>query len=205
MTTLGKHTITDVYSLGKVTFTALLGSVTLEAALIARYWTWVFLWIVILSYVLVYPYMLIFPYIELGLNYYDPANVGVAEEVMSSPVFWFVIIICYSLTFGSRLTEKTIQWVFYPHDDMILAEKEHMEERSGGLLANLSGESRLRLQQLGTFTGRNYASKTLNERMDSGLDDSEYTTQSNSQVNRKDTSDSVNTWQTDLRPGKVPV
>lgn len=147
--TLGKHTITDVYSLGKVAFTSLLGSVTLEAALIARYWTWVFFWIVILSYFLVYPYFIIFPYIELGLKYYDPANVGTAEHVLATPLFWFVIFICYAITFGSRLIEKTIQWAFYPHDDMILAEKEAIEERKGrDLLSDVSGKSAFRLQIL---------------------------------------------------------
>lgn len=153
--TLGKHTITDVYSLGKVAFTSLLGSVTLEAALIARYWTWVFFWIVILSYFLVYPYFIVFPYIELGLKYYDPANVGTAEHVLATPLFWFVIIVCYAITFGSRLIEKTVQWAFYPHDDMILAEKEAIEERQGRtLLSDASGKSAFRLQVLTNRIGR---------------------------------------------------
>lgn len=161
--TLGKYTITDVYSLGKVSFTSLLGSVTLEAALVARYWTWVFFWIVILSYFLVYPYFIIFPYIELGLKYYDPANVGTAEHVLGTPLFWFVIFVCYAITFGSRLIEKTIQWVFYPHDDMILAEKEAMEERKGrNLLSDVSGKSAFRLQVLTNRISR-IPSKFLNK------------------------------------------
>lgn len=59
--TSGNHDITDVYSLGKIAFVALLGTVTLEVALIARYWTWLFGIFVFLSYFLVYPYMTIFP------------------------------------------------------------------------------------------------------------------------------------------------
>ena len=61
LATSGKHNITDVYSLGKLAFVALLGAVTLEVALVARYWTWLFGVITVLSYALVYPFMLIFP------------------------------------------------------------------------------------------------------------------------------------------------
>jgi phospholipid-transporting ATPase len=149
LTTVGKYSISDVYSMGKVTFAALLGSITLEAALVARYWTWVFLWFILLSYFLVYPYFIIFPYIDLGLEIYDPAQIGVAEQVLATPLFWFVIFVCYVLTFGSRLIEKTVQWSFFPHDDMILAEKEKIEESKGrSLISDASGKSAFRLQNL---------------------------------------------------------
>ena len=196
-----------MYSLGKITFAALLGSVTLEVALVARYWTWVFFWIVILSYGLMYPYMLIFPYVELALEYYDPANIGVALEVLSSPVFWFVIFVCYILTFGSRLAEKTFEWVFRPHDTMILAEKEHIDEGHGGLLSNMSGESMARLKQLGTYNENVLRSKTLNEMMDEGLDENEFPEDLNVDNNVQRNAlqeDSMKAWDS-LRPGKVPV
>ena len=45
---------------------ALLGTVTLEVALVARYWTWVFFWVTLLSYFLVYPYIVVFPWLELA-------------------------------------------------------------------------------------------------------------------------------------------
>ncbi len=45
----------------QIAFVALLGAVTLEVALVARYWTWLFGVLTVLSYVLVYPYMVIFP------------------------------------------------------------------------------------------------------------------------------------------------
>ncbi|EFN58106.1 hypothetical protein CHLNCDRAFT_20630, partial [Chlorella variabilis] len=61
LATSGRHNITDVYSLGKVAFVALLGAVTLEVALVARYWTWLFGVLTLLSYALVYPYLVIFP------------------------------------------------------------------------------------------------------------------------------------------------
>lgn len=61
LSTSGQHNVTDVYSLGKIAFVALLGTVTLEVALVARYWTWLFGILTVLSYVLVYPYLVLFP------------------------------------------------------------------------------------------------------------------------------------------------
>ena len=61
LATSGVHNVTDVYSLGKIAFVALLGTVTLEVALVARYWTWLFGAFTVLSYALVYPYLVILP------------------------------------------------------------------------------------------------------------------------------------------------
>ncbi|KAL6774620.1 hypothetical protein ACKKBG_A25695 [Auxenochlorella protothecoides x Auxenochlorella symbiontica] len=149
--TSGRHNITDVYSLGKLAFVALLGTVNLEVALVARYWTVLFAVFVALSYFLVYPYMAIFPLIQLGLNIYDPANVGVSENVLASPTFWFVIIICNLTTFGLRFAERTADWSFKPQDTMIMAEHEEEARKQGKkwLQQNVSAESRLRLSSLG--------------------------------------------------------
>ena len=148
--TSGENNITDVYSLGKVTFVALLGIVTLEVALVARYWTWVFFWITLLSYFLVYPYMVIFPLAELGVSFYDPANVGVSYAVLSSPTFWLVILVCYIAAFGYRYAERTALWVFRPHDSMILVEREKAAEAQGhGLMENMSSGTFGRLKALG--------------------------------------------------------
>jgi phospholipid-transporting ATPase len=151
ITTSGEHNITDVYSIGRVTFVALLGTVTMEVALVARYWTWVFFWVMLLSYLVVYPYMLVFPWLELAFGYYDPANLGVSQQVLSSPTFYFVILVCYIITFGTRYAEKTYAWVFRPHDDMILTEREALLEKSGqNLMSEVSGTARNRLIALGT-------------------------------------------------------
>lgn len=119
----------------------------------ARYWTWVFFWITILSYGLVYPYIVIFPLLEIALNYLDPANIGVSGQVMANPTFWFVIILCYIITFGTRFAERTGQWVFRPHDAMILAEKEAAAEaKGGGIMTEMSGATRQRLMALGSLS-----------------------------------------------------
>jgi len=169
ITTSGTHNITDVYALGRVTFVALLGTVTLEVALVARYWTWVFFWIMILSYLLVYPYVLVFPWVELAFEFYDPANVGVSQQVLSSPTFWFVILVCYIITFGSRYAEKTYAWVFRPHDDMILREKEAILEQSGQtLMSDVSGSSKNRLRALGSFKGLPSMKKNKKDKFSNG-------------------------------------
>ena len=148
--TSGDHNITDVYSLGKITFVALLGIVTLEVALIARYWTWVFFWITLLSYFLVYPYLIIFPLAALGISFYDPASIGVSTNVLASPTFWLVILVCYITAFGIRFAERTGMWVFRPHDTMILLEKEKAAEASGAsLMSGLSMGTLNRLEALG--------------------------------------------------------
>ena len=51
-----RSSATDVFSVGKTVFIALLGSVTLEVALVSRYWTWLFVAFLLLSYFLVYPF-----------------------------------------------------------------------------------------------------------------------------------------------------
>ena len=126
---------------------------------------------------------------ELGIGYYDPANIGVANEVLASPVFWFAILICYLLCFGMRYAERTADWVFKPHDSMILAEvgahATHIlavrttrprwaarvplppvpqKERKDGLMEDLSTPTRRRLQELGTLGRR--ASRTSSVRSD---------------------------------------
>jgi magnesium-transporting ATPase (P-type) len=163
--TSGTYNITDVYALGRVTFVALLGTVTMEVALVARYWTWVFFWVMILSYLLVYPYILVFPWLELAFGYYDPANLGVSQQVLSSPTFWFVILVCYIITFGTRYAEKTYAWVFRPHDDMILEEKEAILEQSGqNLMSGVSGPSKRRLLALGSANGLSLSKKNKKEK-----------------------------------------
>lgn len=141
---------------------ALLGTVTLEVALVARYWTWVFFWFVVLSYTLVYPYIVIFPLLELAVGYYDPANVGVAYQVLASPSFWFIIILCYTITFGARLAERTWLWTFRPHDTMILTEKEAVATARGeNFFSEVSGASKRRLIALGSIQSSNAKQKSV--------------------------------------------
>ena len=120
----GQNSITDVYSVGKVVFVALLGAVTLEICVIARYWTWLFLIFVLLSYWLVYPFEILFPAIERGVSYYDPGQWGVGDRVFQNPTFWFCQITVACTCFGHRYLERAVVWLFHPQDNMILEEME---------------------------------------------------------------------------------
>ena len=82
---------------------------------------------------------------ELAFSYYDPANIGVALEVMASPTFWFSLLVCNLITFGARYAERTYLWAFKPQDTNILSEK----ERKDGLMQDLSAPTRARLAGLG--------------------------------------------------------
>ena len=109
-----ENSITDVYSVGKTVFVALLGAVTLEIVVIARYWTLPFLIFVLLSYFLVYPFEIVFPAIEKSIPYYDPGQWGVGQAVFKSPTFWFVQIVVALTCFGHRYLERAIVWLFHP-------------------------------------------------------------------------------------------
>ena len=54
--TNGVYSMTDVFAVGKTVFIALLGTVSLEVAIVSRYWTWLFVMFLVLSYVLVFPF-----------------------------------------------------------------------------------------------------------------------------------------------------
>ena len=87
---------------------------------------------------------------------------------MSTPTFWFVICVCYALTFGSRFAERTAEWAFRPHDTMILAEK---EREASSLVTELSGPSRKRLVALGTLHPRPHGARGDEEACGSDGDD----------------------------------
>lgn len=56
--TNGAEPIDDVYAVGKTMFIGIIGVVSLEIALIARYWTWLFLAAWSLSYAVTFPFLI---------------------------------------------------------------------------------------------------------------------------------------------------
>lgn len=65
----------------QVVYVGLLGVITLEVVLIARYWTWLFLVLVLLSYFLCYAFFLLYPLVELWWRIRDPAWSGQPYQV----------------------------------------------------------------------------------------------------------------------------
>jgi len=141
----GPEAIDGAWAVGKTIYVAILGAVTLEACLVARYWTGLFFLFVFLSYFLVYPFFLLFPYVQRAFDIYDESQYGVAEDLFSTPIFWFIILSVYSLTFGFRYFNRSVKWLFLPDDNMILAE----HESKYGEFSHLTEGERTRLTALG--------------------------------------------------------
>ncbi|GMH33051.1 hypothetical protein BSKO_00885 [Bryopsis sp. KO-2023] len=120
----GQYSTHGLWAVGKTIFVSLLGAVTLEAMLVARYWTILFWFFGVMSYVMVYPFMIAFPYASRSANQFDPSQYGVAENVFNTATFWLCIFSVYTLTFGYRYYMRSAKWLFRPDDNMILAEFE---------------------------------------------------------------------------------
>ena len=147
--TRGRDATLDVASLGKTVFVALLGCVTLEVALVARFWTPLFAAALAFSWACVFPF-------QLGLQLVyaaDSAQAGVASALFGDPRFWLVCVLTAALTFGHRFAVRGGIARFRPHDVMILQEvtareREEKKGRGGGAggaaaaLPTLDGSSR---------------------------------------------------------------
>lgn len=147
ITPSGPEAVDGLWAVGKTIFVAILGAVTLEVCLVARYWTSTYALFVFLSYFLVFPFFILFPYIERGFSIYDAKQYGIAEDVFSTAIFWLVIFGVYSITFGHRYFMRATKWLFRPDDNMILAEFEYHGRKRG--LHALSREEVQRLDALG--------------------------------------------------------
>lgn len=169
-TPAGRDSTHGLWSVGKTAYVALLGAVTLEMALVTRYWTMVFFIFMLLSYFLVYPFFLIFPYAERLFDIFDPAQFGVAENLFATSSFWLTIVAVYAATFGYRYLSRTIKWLYYPDDNMIIAE---FEKKCGpdGPLAGLGANEfeAQRMLQLG------YGERVRVEESTQGIQGSKHT------------------------------
>ncbi len=65
------------------------------------------------------------------IKVYGPsAQIGVAVRIFSTPGFWMELILVYIVTFSVRYLERAVRWLFFPNDDMILAEVEAAQAAS---------------------------------------------------------------------------
>lgn len=100
---LGNRSSIDVFSVGKTIFTCMLGVVTMEIMIVARYWTWWFAAVCALSYLLVYPYVIFFPiFWQNVFGTWDLESSGVGINIMATPFFWIALLTVYSMTFSIR-------------------------------------------------------------------------------------------------------
>lgn len=99
---LAERSTIDIFSVGKTIFICMLGVVTSEIMIVARYWTAWFAAVCTLSYVLVYPYVLLSPVVMQSVGVWDMENSGVGVNIMSTPFFWVALITVYTMTFTIR-------------------------------------------------------------------------------------------------------
>ena len=131
----GANSAVDIFAVGKTINICMLGLVTMEIMIVARYWTWWFGAVCVLSYALVFPFVLLFPLFQQVLDTWDMAQFGVGINVMRTPYFWISLITVYSVTFSIRYFERSTKWLFRPDDNMIRAELEvraHSKRGKGG-------------------------------------------------------------------------
>ncbi|BDA48078.1 probable phospholipid-transporting ATPase 7 [Coccomyxa sp. Obi] len=124
LTTNAEKPIDSVYAMGKLMFIGIIGVVSWEIALISRYWTWLFILVWFLSYFVTFPFLLALGALFERIGYYDISHIGVALRIFSTPGFWMELVAVYIITFSLRYMERAVRWLFFPNDDMILAEVE---------------------------------------------------------------------------------
>jgi phospholipid-transporting ATPase len=105
---LGHQTTIDVFSVGKTIFICMLGVVTMEIMIVARYWTWWFAAVCAFSYMLVYPYVLFFPiFWQNVFGSWNLESSGVGRNIMVTPFFWIALMTVYAMTFSIRYRLST--------------------------------------------------------------------------------------------------
>ena len=115
---MGDRSTIDIFSMGTTIFICMLGVVTSEIMIVARYWTAWFAAACALSYLLVYPYVLLSPVVMQSLGIWDMENAGVGVTIMSTPIFWIELITVYSMTFTIRCAcPYTVRHMFCLYTD----------------------------------------------------------------------------------------
>lgn len=92
----------SLWAVGKTIYVSMLFVVTVEVALVARYWTLLFAVFTVLSFVCVFPYLLLFPYAEWLVGYFDERQFGIAENLLTSPTFWLSLVLVSVASFAYR-------------------------------------------------------------------------------------------------------
>jgi magnesium-transporting ATPase (P-type) len=119
------HTSLDgLFAVGRISYIALQGVVTLEVCTISRHYTTLFVAFVLYSWLIMFPFFYLFEASMQGFGVPDPAQSGISTLTFASPAAWLQIVCVVALSIGIRFTEKGLKVVFFPDDVMILSEKE---------------------------------------------------------------------------------
>jgi len=113
-----------LFCLGKTCFFALLGAVTLEMIAMTKYWTPFLAVVIFLSYFLAYAFIYVLPWALMLFDVYDPAQVGVADALLSSPSFYLAVLGANASTLGFRLFVLWVRAAVKPSDMEVLSARE---------------------------------------------------------------------------------
>ena len=115
----GPRDLANMLELGKVGYTAVLFTVSVELLLVSRYQTALFCVILALSVAIWFPLLWVVPRIAKV-----DEMIGMASSLFPSATFWLVVALCTAITGFYRLTWIAFNRHFRPSDFDILAEAE---------------------------------------------------------------------------------
>mmetsp|Transcript_8499 Transcript_8499/g.24371 ORF Transcript_8499/g.24371 Transcript_8499/m.24371 type:complete len:1512 (+) Transcript_8499:120-4655(+) len=139
------HSVAGLFCLGKTCFFALLGSVTLEVVCMTKFWNWLHAGVVLFSYLFSYIFVFAFPEVLHLFGTSDPAQEGVAANLLSRPSFFLTILAANLSTLGFRVFVKWMREIFVPSDSDLLALRQKLPKP----WADLSWQACQRLEGLG--------------------------------------------------------
>lgn len=124
----GPNSTTDVFSIGKTAYMAMLGVVNIELAIVARYWTWWFGVAALVSWLIGFPFILIYSAVEEAFDTVEMSAYGI-EHIFTTAWFWISLATAFMLAFSIRYIERSAKLLFRPDDVMVRAELEEAARR----------------------------------------------------------------------------
>uniref|UniRef100_A0A7S2X1N1 P-type ATPase C-terminal domain-containing protein n=1 Tax=Chloropicon primus TaxID=1764295 RepID=A0A7S2X1N1_9CHLO len=137
----GSDDLSGLFAVGRISYIALQGVVTLEVFMIARHVTTLFVTFVFYSWVILFPFFYLFDWSMQVLGVPDPGQAGMSNQIFSSAAAWLQMVLVILVSLGLRLGEKGLKAVFYPDDIQLLAEMEVGEKKTQAITRSLLNQS----------------------------------------------------------------
>jgi Phospholipid-translocating P-type ATPase C-terminal len=116
---LGAKSVSDVFSVGKTAYIAMLGVVNIELMIVARFWTWWFGVAAVISWFIGFPFFLLFSALQKTFGSVDLETYGVAQHLLATAWFWVAVITAYAVAFAGRYAERSAKLLFRPDETMV--------------------------------------------------------------------------------------
>ncbi len=114
------NSLAGMREVGKIAFTAVLLTVSVEIVLVSRYVTALFVILVIFSVLVWFPLLWVIPLFAVNLD----EMIAMAPLLFSSAVFWLAVVLAAAAALAYRLAWRALIWQIRPTDVDILAEQE---------------------------------------------------------------------------------